>query len=86
MVSLFLTLKLKFQIYFLIIFKILLNAKKIKLLLFQEATFEPEDAVIDNGLYILNDKSFKKAVESGSFFIKFYAPWCGHCQVGQRVF
>ncbi|XP_043246793.1 thioredoxin domain-containing protein 5 homolog [Amphibalanus amphitrite] len=32
------------------------------------------------GLTELTGKTFKKATESGSYFVKFYAPWCGHCQ------
>ena len=47
----------------------------------QESSSEPEVPVVDNGLYILSEKSFKKHVETGDHFIKFYAPWCGHCQV-----
>ena len=35
---------------------------------------------VDNGLYVLNEKSFAKHIETGDHFIKFYAPWCGHCQ------
>jgi len=46
----------------------------------EEEKVEPEDAVVDNGLYVLNEKSFKNHVEKGDHFIKFYAPWCGHCQ------
>ena len=41
---------------------------------------QPDEAIVDNGLWVLSEKSFKKHVESGSHFIKFYAPWCGHCQ------
>lgn len=46
----------------------------------EDSTSEPEVPVVDNGLYILTEKSFKKHVETGEHFIKFYAPWCGHCQ------
>jgi len=46
----------------------------------EESSSEPAAPVVDNGLYILSEKSFKKHVETGDHFIKFYAPWCGHCQ------
>ena len=39
----------------------------------EEEKVEPEDAVVDNGLYVLNEKSFKNHVEKGDHFIKFYA-------------
>ncbi|XP_078332478.1 thioredoxin domain-containing protein 5-like isoform X2 [Crassostrea virginica] len=32
------------------------------------------------GLFDLTDDSFPKHIETGSHFIKFYAPWCGHCK------
>lgn len=37
--------------------------------------------VTANGLTELTDASFNDYIQSGKFFIKFYAPWCGHCQV-----
>lgn len=46
----------------------------------EEPEIVPEDPVVDTGLYVLNDKSYTKHVSSGDHFIKFYAPWCGHCQ------
>jgi len=46
----------------------------------EEKPTESEEAQVDNGLWILTEKSFTKAVEKGDHFIKFYAPWCGHCQ------
>merc|ERR1719443_2724148 len=44
------------------------------------ATPESAEPVIENGLYILGGASFAGAVGKGDTFIKFYAPWCGHCQ------
>ncbi|XP_064105135.1 thioredoxin domain-containing protein 5-like [Macrobrachium nipponense] len=32
------------------------------------------------GLVEHTDSSFKATVSSGKHFVKFYAPWCGHCQ------
>jgi thioredoxin domain-containing protein 5 len=32
------------------------------------------------GLIELNEKNFNELTVSGNWFVKFYAPWCGHCQ------
>lgn len=29
---------------------------------------------------ILNGDTFKHGIESGITFVKFFAPWCGHCK------
>ncbi|KYN06001.1 Thioredoxin domain-containing protein 5 [Cyphomyrmex costatus] len=38
----------------------------------------PPEAV--NGLQELTKDTFEKHVSFGHHFVKFYAPWCGHCQ------
>ena len=37
---------------------------------------EPVKGAID-----LNDDNFHQHVGKGDHFVKFFAPWCGHCQV-----
>jgi len=45
-----------------------------------EFIFNPEAPQAIDGLYHLTDQSFFKHIRNGDHFIKFYAPWCGHCQ------
>ncbi|GAB0094447.1 Thioredoxin domain-containing protein 5 homolog [Sergentomyia squamirostris] len=41
---------------------------------------KPEIPEAVQGLQELTDETFGKFVASGKHFVKFYAPWCGHCQ------
>ena len=36
--------------------------------------------VDENGIYNLNDLTFHDKISDGDYFIKFFAPWCGHCK------
>jgi thioredoxin domain-containing protein 5 len=49
--------------------------------LLQEAETVPKVPEPVNGLVELTEETFMKHVENVSHFVKFYAPWCGHCQV-----
>jgi len=41
---------------------------------------EVVEPVVENGLYILGSASYSSTAGKGDTFVKFYAPWCGHCQ------
>jgi len=45
-----------------------------------EAAAVSTEAVVTEGLHILTAGSFPTSVGKGDTFVKFYAPWCGHCQ------
>merc|ERR1712083_1205273 len=44
------------------------------------AAAESAEAVVEAGLHVLSAASFAPSVAKGDTFVKFYAPWCGHCQ------
>jgi len=39
----------------------------------------PTEPEVKDGLHILGAGSFSTAIGKGDAFVKFYAPWCGHC-------
>ncbi|XP_054159042.1 thioredoxin domain-containing protein 5-like [Oppia nitens] len=45
-----------------------------------ESHESPDTPKSFNGLYELTDENIDKFLSKGQHFVKFYAPWCGHCQ------
>ena len=49
---------------------------------FEQKQADSDDASVEvtDGLYTLTDKTFNDVIAKGHTFVKFFAPWCGHCK------
>ncbi|KAI0719220.1 thioredoxin-domain-containing protein [Fomitopsis betulina] len=45
-----------------------------------QAAVPAKDLNPDGKVLVLDDKTFRDVVTEGHIFVKFYAPWCGHCK------
>ncbi|KAK9505131.1 hypothetical protein O3M35_009257 [Rhynocoris fuscipes] len=41
---------------------------------------DTDEVILDAAAKELTDESYSSHLSSGKHFVKFYAPWCGHCQ------
>ena len=48
--------------------------------LFVQAPSSSDSPSTQNGLIDWSETTFSKFTERGHHFVKFFAPWCGHCK------
>lgn len=54
---------------------------KVILFLLAFTTFVRSEVSQDDNVYVLTDDNFEQFINENEFvFVKFYAPWCGHCK------